>query len=256
MTNIEEQTPTVAPNTLGEVLSMRYPVVWVNDVDAIETITKIKEYISLYGDLNFYLFNVINGMQRYNYHTERFDTVLKIVITMTGEKAQVPITKLHDAIDHLQDEPCSTLVVVNAEQFQDGLNDLFTFFSFDWRQSFRENSTANQPCQLIFTSSTEPAPPEAVRAYVPTVGMGLPSKEELLTIGMYVKEHTKADFDIDEIATASRGLSVFECIDIYNSMIARTGTIAKREIEDMLFKRLASRAGLDIIRPSRTLDEV
>lgn len=250
------ETVKVSPNTLADALSMRYPIVWVNAADTVDVIERVKTHVGLYQDLSFYLFNALTGLQKFNYRTNRFDTVLIETVDPLGNLVQITVDKLDQVVSYLQDDPLATLFVANAEQFEDGLNDVYTFASFAWRNAWLNDQSNQMFFQMILSSTTQSAPPEAVRAYVPTVKFGLPSKNDFVHTLVYIAEKTGADIDVGPAAEASRGLSSFEAIDLYHSMIATQGSVNVQELQSLTFERLASRVGLDIIRPSIQIDQV
>lgn len=253
MTN--EMVAIHSPNTLGEALSMRYSSVWLHTVDTVEVIQRVRTHIATYDDVHFYLFNALGGLVRYNYHTSRFDTVLQIKETPMGP-IQVPIDDIGEALDFLKDDFNATLLILNSEQFDDKLNDIHTSLGFMWRDSWSVDTSDKMSLQVLFASSTEPHPPEAVKSYVPTVTFGMPTKDDFVQLLSYVKEKTNAEVDIPAAAIASRGLSSFEAIKLYHSMAARSGKIDHESLQQLTFERLAARTGLDIIQPTVSLDQV
>ena len=245
----------ITPNNLGEALSVRYPSVWVHSIDSVEVIEFLQASIRNYSDLSYYLFHSLSGLQKFNYKTNRFDTVLVEIQTPDGP-AQVPLLKFSDALDYLYDETNATLLVLNAEQFEDSLNDIHSFLHFEWRNAWRNDNLVTAPLQIVFTSTTKLAPPEQVQPLVPLVKIGYPSESELADLVAFISEKTKVPVSVQEVAKASKGLSKFEAISLYHSQIAREQKIDIEELEAIKFAKIASRTNLEVIKPSVTLDQV
>lgn len=244
-------------NTLSEALACRYPTVWVNSVDLVEVIDRIRAHVGQFPDLSMYMMDILNGLQKYNYKRNRFETVLTIVKNpMTGDPHQVPIYKVDEAIDYTLSDSNATIILPNAEQYQDTLNDIYTSMGLSWRQGWRSNEQSAMTSQVILCSATNPDPPAAVGRYSQTVRIGFPSKEELTQVVAHVAGNMNAEVDVAAIAGASRGLTSFEAASLYQSQLARTGEIDKTELEDITFRRIAERTEMTIIRPNVNLDEV
>ncbi len=251
------ETKEYAPNTLSESLACRYPAVWVYSQDVVEVIDRVRAHVGQFSDLSLFMMDSLNGLQKYNYLRNRFDTVLIVGVNpMTGEEYQSPIYKIDEALDHVMADPSATLVLANVEQYENNLNDMMTFMNLAWRTGWRSNQQRDITAQLIMVSSTEPSPPSAVSRNVQSVVLGFPSKEELATITTHISEHMNATVDIPAVAQASRGLTVYEAASMYHSSIARRGTIDVKELEDVTFERIANRTNMAIVRPQIGMEDV
>jgi ATP-dependent 26S proteasome regulatory subunit len=248
---------TIDQNNLAEALSMRYPTVWAHCVDTVECIADIKSYMSQFKELDFYIFNAIEGLQIFNYTYNRYHTVhTQVENPMTGEKLNVPIEKFPDAINYLYGQFNSTLIVPNAEQFADELNDMIVFANMQWRNSWETNDSTESTVQFMFTSQVQPNPPEGVSSQFKQVFHGMPSREDFIEIATHIADQTNKDLQIPEIATASVGLGKYEAIQLYHSQIARNDDIDVEALELMKFQRIAQRSNLEMIKPQVDIDDV
>ena len=247
---------TFAPNTLGEALSIRYPSVWVSSVDSVEVIEFVKNHIIQYPTLTFYVFDAVEGLKEYNRHHGRYHQVMQQVENpMTGETSVEPITDIGVAISYTANDHC-TMVILNAEQFENGLNDFHAFNHHNWRSAWLNNDAHLAGGQYVFASATEAAPPAQVRAFVPVVNIDFPSVTELSHIASHIVEHFGLQDEVAKAAQAAKGLSKFEAISLFSSQAARNGEFNIKELEDIKFARIASRTSLEIKRPEVTLDQV
>jgi ATP-dependent 26S proteasome regulatory subunit len=249
--------PSYAPNSLGEALSVRYPTVWVYSPDTVEVIDFVRSHVRKYEDLEYYLMHNMDGLQVFNYRTERFDTVLMERINPhTGDLIQMPIMEFGAALQFLYSKGNATLLVLNSEQFKEDLNDLHTFMQYEWRNSWKQDQSNYLPPQIVLTSSVEPGPPAAVNSFVPLVHIGYPTEVELKELLTHISVKTNNEVEIDKAAAASKGLSTFEAISLYHSQIARHDKIDVEELEQIKFDKIASRTSLQIIKPKISLEDV